>query len=131
MDSPLSRRRHQSTLEKCTPKLRAWIRTNATNSCGPNLAQCFSLLNENEQKYCPRSCPHAEPTAKRQQFPDIQVDHFVPELASVNRFFLVAQRVLNRLCQSLAGFANVHHSDDLLFYEAFFPSVIIRAVTDN
>jgi hypothetical protein len=52
VDSPLSRRGHQSISEKCRPKLRAWVRTSATNICGPNLAQCFSLLNENEQKYC-------------------------------------------------------------------------------
>ena len=50
MDSPLSRRRHQSISERCTRKLRAWVRTSATNICGPNLAQYFSLLNENEQR---------------------------------------------------------------------------------
>src|ERR1035441_1720409 len=52
VDSPRSRRRHHSISEKCTRKLRTWIRTNATNICGPNLAQCFSLLNEKLQKYC-------------------------------------------------------------------------------
>lgn len=35
----------------------------------------------------------------------------------------------NRLSQSLARIAHVHHGDDLLFDEAFFPGVFIRAVT--
>src|ERR1035437_9463830 len=73
--------------------------------------------------------PRPEPATERQQFPDSQVDHPVLQLAGVNRFFLLAQGVLDRLCQSLARFALVHHRDDLLLHQALFPGVLIRAVT--
>ena len=73
--------------------------------------------------------PRPEPTAERQQFPDAQVDHLVLQLAAVNRLFFVAQGILDRLCQSLARVAQIHHGDDLLFDEAFFSGVFVRAVT--